>query len=63
MNFVVCFFKVKEEVNERAEFLESMAAIGKRKEYHTIIMTEISQVNNILHLIFFMGTSKAWRFV
>jgi len=32
-------------VNERVDFLESMAAVGKRKQYQTIIMTEISQVN------------------
>jgi hypothetical protein len=31
-------------VNERVDFLESMAAVGKRKQYQTIIMTEISQV-------------------
>jgi hypothetical protein len=37
-------FKVKKEVNERVEFLESMASLGKRKEYQSIIMTEISQV-------------------
>jgi len=35
---------VKAEVNERVDFLESMAAVGKRKQYQTIIMTEISQV-------------------
>jgi len=33
-------------VNERVDFLESMAAVGKRKQYQTIIMTEISQVKS-----------------
>jgi hypothetical protein len=37
-------FKVKLEIQERAEFLETMTQLGKRKEYATIILTEISQV-------------------
>ena len=48
-SLVLKFFRllVKAEVNERVDFLESMAAVGKRKEYQTIIMTEISQVKNL----------------
>lgn len=34
---------VKAEVNERVEFLDDMAKVGRRKEYQNHIMTEISQ--------------------
>lgn len=37
------FDELKSEVNERVEFLDSMSKLGRRKEYQTIIMTEISQ--------------------
>jgi len=36
--------KVQREIQERAEFLEDMKKLGKRKEYEPMIQTEISQV-------------------
>jgi hypothetical protein len=34
---------VQNEIKERSEFLAEMTALGKRKEYAAMIMTEISQ--------------------
>ena len=38
---------VQSEINHRVEFLESMTAMGKRKQYESQIKTEISQVSLI----------------
>ena len=37
-------FPVAEEIEERRQFLAEMEALGQGKEYHSKIMTEISQV-------------------
>lgn len=37
---------MQSEIHERAEFLDTMTKLGKRKEYQAIIMTEISQVTS-----------------
>ncbi|RNA12546.1 UPF0193 EVG1-like [Brachionus plicatilis] len=37
------FDELQEEIQERAEFLDAMTKLGKRKQYQAIIMTEISQ--------------------
>lgn len=44
-----CFFKiillVVLEVEERKQFLDQMAALGKRKEYQQVISNEIADVS------------------
>ena len=38
----IIFFKV-DQIHERKEFLNKMTALGKGKDYKTLIQTEISQ--------------------
>nr|XP_006636967.2 PREDICTED: UPF0193 protein EVG1 [Lepisosteus oculatus]XP_015215166.1 PREDICTED: UPF0193 protein EVG1 [Lepisosteus oculatus] len=45
------FQEVLDEIEERRQFLEEMTALGRGKEYQTIISTEISQKIRELELI------------
>uniref|UniRef100_A0A4W5MNY9 Si:dkey-43k4.3 n=1 Tax=Hucho hucho TaxID=62062 RepID=A0A4W5MNY9_9TELE len=45
------FQEVLDEIEERKEFLEEMTALGKGKQYHNIINTEISQKIRELEVI------------
>ncbi|MGH0181335.1 UNVERIFIED_CONTAM: hypothetical protein FKN15_006495 [Acipenser sinensis] len=40
------FQEVLDEINERQQFLEDMAALGRGRQYEALISTEISQVNH-----------------
>lgn len=42
MSFLLC--PVVREIQERKEFLAAMEALGQGRQYHGIILTEISQV-------------------
>lgn len=35
---------MQKEIEERADFLDQMTKLGRRKQYESIILTEISQV-------------------
>ena len=39
---------VVEEIEERRQFLSEMEALGRDKEHHSKIMTEVSQVYTIV---------------